>query len=545
MPIWNRADLRNSLVVAGVYFVAARLSLLLAFENTTASPVWPPAGIGLAAILLLGKRIWPGILVGAFCANAVVLLGDGRTDAVHAVLVAALTGIGNTLEAVAGAYLLARFTQPPGSLGRARDVFLFTGASLAMCLISSAVGPTAQCVFGLTAWGLFGAMWLTWWLGDVAGVLIVAPVILSWRRGSRRLSRSARIEAAVLFLSLAATGELLFGEWLPPGAVKSLPYFMVPFLLWAAYRFGLREASTAVALAASFAVWGTIRGRGPFAGQSLNESLLLLQAFVCVMAIMALVLAAAVAERRRAQGALTRQAEELKRSNSELQQFAYVVSHDLKAPLRSISSLANWIAEDYSDALDGEGLENLRLLVGRTHRMNNLIEGILQYSRAGRAATEMESIDTGPVSQSLIDALGPPNGVAVTISGPMPTITYDRTHYEQVTQNLIDNAVKHLGSPSGQVTLACRELADQWEFSVRDSGVGIPEEHFERIFQLFQTLKPKDQVESTGIGLSLVKRIVERYGGTVRLQSTVGAGSEFFFTVPKQIVRHDGDLIED
>ncbi|MBI5816009.1 MAG: PAS domain S-box protein [Nitrospinae bacterium] len=225
---------------------------------------------------------------------------------------------------------------------------------------------------------------------------------------------------------------------------------------------------------------------------------------------------------------------ELNRANEELKDFAYIVSHDLKAPLRAISSLAEWIVKDYSDVIDEDGRENLALLLARTRRMNNLIEGILRYSRVGRLKPEKGEQDTMKIVRVVIDSLAPPKDVAVTVDGALPPVVYDKTHLEQVFQNLISNAIKHIGKPRGQVTVSCQDGGEKWEFHVKDDGVGIEEKHFDRIFKIFQSLKPRDEVESTGIGLTLVKKIIETNGGKIWVQSVVGEGSEFIFTIPKQ-----------
>ncbi len=225
--------------------------------------------------------------------------------------------------------------------------------------------------------------------------------------------------------------------------------------------------------------------------------------------------------------------EALNRSNEELKEFAYIVSHDLKAPLRAIGSLAEWITHDYADKLDDEGRENLSLLLGRTKRMNALIEGILRYSRLGRLKPERDTLDTKRIAGLVISALAPPQNIEVRVEGTLPAVVYDRTHLEQLFQNLISNAIKHMGKPAGEVVISCRDAEPMWEFCVRDTGQGIEEKHFERIFKIFQSLKPRDELESTGIGLTLVKKIVETNGGDVWLKSTVGVGSEFHFTIPK------------
>ncbi|VAX26009.1 hypothetical protein MNBD_NITROSPINAE02-1664 [hydrothermal vent metagenome] len=226
---------------------------------------------------------------------------------------------------------------------------------------------------------------------------------------------------------------------------------------------------------------------------------------------------------------------ELDRANTELKDFAYIVSHDLKAPLRAISSLAGWMSQDYSDKLDDEGREHLQLLVSRAKRMNNLIDGILKYSRIGRVKPQMEKIDSLAVVKNVVDSVDPPDNIVVKIVKPLPTIVYDQTHLAQVFQNLIGNAITHLGKPEGEIIVACDDEAEKWRFSVKDNGIGIDEKYFERIFKIFQSLKARDELETTGIGLSIVKKIVETNGGAVTIKSKVGAGSEFIFTIPKQI----------
>lgn len=235
--------------------------------------------------------------------------------------------------------------------------------------------------------------------------------------------------------------------------------------------------------------------------------------------------------------------QDLKRVNNELSDFAYIVSHDLKAPLRAISSLAGWLAEDYADKLDEAGRSQLHLLLKRTKRMHNLIEGILTYSRLGRLKPTLVRLDSGEAVRQVVESLSPPEDIEVRLVGPFPEIVYDRTHIEQLFQNLISNAIKYMGKPRGRVTVACADRGDRWEFSVSDTGEGIPQEHFERIFKIFQTLRPRDEVESTGIGLTIVKKVVEQYGGRIWVESQLGQGSTFYFTVPKSLQPDDLDAL--
>ncbi len=225
---------------------------------------------------------------------------------------------------------------------------------------------------------------------------------------------------------------------------------------------------------------------------------------------------------------------DLERVNKELQHFAYVVSHDLKAPLRGIISVANWLHEDYADVLDDAGRGYLDKLTARARRMHNLIDGILAYSRAGRVEADPRRLDSGGVVRKVIDAVSPPENIRVRIEDPLPTVVYDKILLGQLLQNLISNAIRHLDKPEGEVVVSCEDKESFWEFCVRDNGVGIEERHFDKIFKIFQSLKPGSDLESTGIGLALVKKIAERNGGVVRVESAVDEGSAFFFTIPKK-----------
>ena len=224
---------------------------------------------------------------------------------------------------------------------------------------------------------------------------------------------------------------------------------------------------------------------------------------------------------------------EVESANEELKNFAYVVSHDLKAPLRAIGSLADWISTDNADKFDDEGRAHMRLLISRVHRMNALIDGILLYSRVGRVKETMSAVDLSRLVPEVIDSLSPPAGITVTIDDPLPTVMTEPTRIQQVFQNLLSNAISYMDKKEGRIRISCSSEGNQWRFSVSDNGPGIKQQYFVKIFQLFQTLAPRDRVESSGVGLALVKKIVEMYGGQVWVESTVGEGSTFFFTLPR------------
>lgn len=234
---------------------------------------------------------------------------------------------------------------------------------------------------------------------------------------------------------------------------------------------------------------------------------------------------------------LTRRVEqrtaELAAANTALNEFAYVVSHDLKAPLRAVGQLAHWISEDYAAALDDAGRQKLDLMRGRISRMYNLIDGILQYSRIGRVDEDRRPLDLDALVREVIESLSPPAHIRVTVESRLPVITADRVRMEQLFQNLISNAIKYMDKAEGVVSIGYEDLDRFRQFWVKDNGPGIDPKYHQKVFGIFQTLASRDRQESTGIGLSLVKKIVETYGGKVELQSQVGQGCAFFFTLPR------------
>ena len=220
--------------------------------------------------------------------------------------------------------------------------------------------------------------------------------------------------------------------------------------------------------------------------------------------------------------------------NKELKEFAYVVSHDLKAPLRAISQLTHWIAEDYSTAFDAEGKMQMDLIIQRAKRMDALIDGVLRYSRLGRRREKAESLDLNILVQKVIDTIAVDENVKVIIENKLPVISRDSIRMEQVFQNLIGNAISYTDKDECIVRVGCVEDETSWTFSIADNGPGIDRQYHEKIFQIFQTLTPRDEHESTGIGLALVKKIIRIYGGSVWLESEAGCGATFFFTLPKK-----------
>ncbi|TAL12749.1 MAG: hypothetical protein EPO02_00535 [Nitrospirae bacterium] len=278
--------------LAAVYLIAGKLGLMLAFVNASATAVWPPAGIALAALLTFGYRVWPGVFVGAFLVN-VTTAGTAATSLGIAT--------GNTLEGLMGAYLVNEFAGGRRAFERPPDILAFAVLAGALgTVVSAAFGVTSLALGGFAYWADYGPIWITWWLGDATGILLVTPLLVLWMAEPRvQWSHGQALEAACLLLCLVVVGQAVFGGLLPFNAKDyPLDYLCIPILVWAAFRFGPRETATAAALLSGIALWGTLRGSGPFVRDTQNESLLLLQAFMGLTALLALVFAAVVAERK-------------------------------------------------------------------------------------------------------------------------------------------------------------------------------------------------------------------------------------------------------
>jgi signal transduction histidine kinase len=220
----------------------------------------------------------------------------------------------------------------------------------------------------------------------------------------------------------------------------------------------------------------------------------------------------------------------LNERNQELDQFTYIVSHDLKAPLRGIANLSEWIEEDLEDKLDEDASKNMSLLRNRVQRMNSFIDGLLEYSRVGKYQETKTTVDLQKLLYDIIDSLAPAPSFKIDIQSKMPVIQTEVLPLQQVFSNLISNSIKHHHRDRGTITINAVEQGKYYQFSVADDGIGIALEDQAKIFTIFQTLAAKDTKENTGIGLSIVKKIVENQGGKIWLESALNQGTTFYFT---------------
>lgn len=361
-----------SAILAAVYFVTAKLGLGLAFAHPSATAVWPPTGIALAAVLILGYRVWPGIFLGAFLANATT-----------AGSVATSTGIaaGNTLEGLCGAYLIHRFAGGRRVFDRPETIFRFVVlAAMASTSVSAIIGVTSLCLGGYADWANYGYIWWTWWLGNAAGDLILAPVLILWSVRPRIVwNRMRLLEATLLLVALCLAAYVAFWTRAPFGIeTYPLAYLCIPIIIWAAFRFGQRVTVTAVLLLSSMALVGALNGLGPFSGETPNESLLSVQSFTIILALTAMVLAALVSGYR---------LEDRRRQLlAHLEQQAVRVGEELHHDI--LNTLCGYLATAIDERDYGEATRRLDELITDLRRiMNDLYprdletEGLLRVAR--------------------------------------------------------------------------------------------------------------------------------------------------------------------
>ncbi len=301
MPLWKIA------AVAATYFVTGKLGLLLAIPPGVATVLWPPSGIALAAVMLWGYRVWPGVWVGSLLVNiGTVFDPTGFWSALGSLGVTGAIATGSTLQAMLGAFVVQRVLGSTHPFGKATHVAIFIGLMMASCVVAATLGATSLAVGGNIAWSVFPTTWWTWWTGDLTGILLLAPILLGWRSAFWiRWERQRVIEAILLLIVVYVVGQTVLGGWSWFGDSRYPPFPLIPVILWAAFRFGQGGVAISMLLVSSMAIWGVLHHVGPFVQATLNESLFLAQAFVGVISGTGLVLAAALTEQKQTERYLT------------------------------------------------------------------------------------------------------------------------------------------------------------------------------------------------------------------------------------------------
>jgi len=520
--------------VAALYILAALVGLRLDAVSGFASLVWPPTGIALAAVLLAGRRIWPGIFLGAAIAN--MLTGAPW-------LAAAGIATGNTLEAVVGAYALSRIPGFRLSLDGVRDVLAMIVLAAALStMISATIGVASLYTAGLVQQPKLAETWRTWWIGDAIGALLVAPAILVWSKRPR-VHPSARrlVEAVVLTLGLVLASLVVFiAPITSGGGPLGQAYVFFPLLMWAAIRFGQRGSVTASVVVSAIAVIGTVMGRGPFIQPTLHESLLALQTFIGITAATFLVLGASVSERERYEEELRSTRDVATAANRAKAEFLAVMSHELRTPLNAIAGYADILSLGVPGPLTAKQDEAVSRIRSNQQHLLSLIDDVLSFAKIEAGST---SITSRPILVcEALDSLEPlwrPDLVRHELTfiwtgcDRALSVRADPVKLSQILLNIVGNAIKFT-APHGRIELSARRNADKVSICVSDTGIGIPADQIGRVFEPFFQIHTGTtrEYQGVGLGLAISRDFARAMGGDIVIESAPGKGTAVTIELP-------------
>ena len=505
-------------ILTVVYFIAGKFGLMLASLHASASPVWPPAGIALAAMLVLGYRAWPAIFVGAFLVN-VTTAGNVATSLAIA--------SGNTLEALFGAWLVNRFAGGTTVFDRPQGVFKFALAAVLSTIIGPAFGVTSLALAGFADWANYGAIWLTWWLGDTTGDLLTAPLIILWSIASKRWNTREAVEVGILLLLLVVLSEAVFGGWLTISA-RNYPIAFIcgPIVIWTAFRFTQRETATGIFILSAIAIWGTLHGFGPFVTETENQSLLALQSWTAVLTITAMALSAGMAERRRAEEALQQQKAIVEAAGRTKDHFLAMLSHELRTPLTPVISALESLETEPGQTEDSKAA--LAMVRRNIELETQLIDDLLDFTRITRDKLQLRFVPVDAhlaISNVVEICRAEADSRRLRVHLNLRALTYhvaaDAAKFQQIVWNLLKNAIKFTPE-AGEIAISSSNPSPAvLTISVRDTGIGMEPEVMQRIFDPFEQGNQsfEHRFGGLGLGLAISKSLAQAHGGTLTAQS--------------------------
>jgi signal transduction histidine kinase/CheY-like chemotaxis protein len=549
--ILNRTVLIAVLIIPAIHFSLVSLARSLYFQDGTLA-IWPSSGIYLAAVLLLGYRIWPALLLSDLIVNSLLFNQN--------LLLSTIISPIGILDPLVSAFLVNRFIKRRTLLEKSGDVFKFIVLFMPSMVTMITVCLAIVCIIDNIHWTEYGQIWRTWFTSNFAGSLIVTPAILAWfhrPQQQKRLRRQQVVELALLVFSLVVISRVAFWEGYP------IEYMMIPLLIWSAFRFGQRESTLLVVLVTAIALFGTAHGFGSFARKSVAESLLLLQSFICVVAVTTFVLSAVINENKTAAAKLKQANDELEKrvqertaelqeakltadsANQAKSEFLANMSHELRTPLNGILGYAQILQR--SQTLTQKERKDIDIIYQCGSHLLTLINDILDLSKIEARKMELYPKDfhflfflQGVIEICRIRAEQKRISFSYHLSPQLPSgIHADEKRLRQVLINLLGNAIKFTDSGEVIFKVSVIKWADlekkhkiKIRFQVEDTGLGMTEEQLQKIFLPFEQVgNAQKRIEGTGLGLAISQNVVSLMNSTIQVQSQKGVGSIFWFEV--------------
>jgi len=523
-------------LVALAYWLAARLSLNLALVHGQVTPIWPPTGIALVAMLVIGRRVWPAIAVAAFAVN----LPIGPSP-----LGAAMIAAGNTLAPLVSVELLRRVGFHR-ELNRLRDaIALIILAALAGMTISATVGSAVLVFSGAVPTTEFWPTWAVWWVGDAMGILLVAPFLLSLLTGPSMPAFSWRrgLELIALLAGTAVATYVLFQNRL------RLEYLVLPLIMTIAWRFRLRGAAPAALIASGVAIWSAAQGAGPFAGETLFQKMVTLQVFNVSVALASFLLASFVDTQERKEE-MSRLYESARLASEAKTEFLHMAAHELRNPISVLTGYLVMLSDGSLGPAPERWKGPLAVLTAKTGELNHIVTSLLEASRVEansvprrRSLTDLRTVvrEASDRARPRADLLGAE--IATTLSADLVPVEADAEELGRILDNLINNALTY-NVRSPRLSIAVARDTDRALVRVADNGAGIPEDERERVFERFhRTNDPAFRnVPGTGLGLYISRQLAEAHGGSLLIESSQpGGGTVFALALPLAVTMAAGD----
>ena len=564
--LWIKDSLDAQIIaVAILYYLAARLGYLFAFDNTNSMPAWPPSGIAFALIIMLGRQTWPGIAIGCLIANIMAFWTSGDISTQKVILISSLITVCNTFEALAGNYLVKNWIKSDFPFRSTRNAFRFLFVSMSMCLIAASIATWGLYINNLVDSSKILRTGFSWWIGNVVGILLFTPFVVSLtQKTTLRIPVKKMTEVGFLVLSLLGIYFLMHVEILFPALQRALPFLVLPFLLWLAFRFDLIVAITGILITSLVSIHFTIREQGPFHLGDPYNSILLLQIFIGVMSISIIILSATVKERlevqkkllvfnenleamvlertraleeeiatrKQAEEKIHRTNQELSKRNTELDNFVYSVSHDLRAPIASVLGLVNLAKKDIDIHMKDMYLD---MIQKSSLQQDLFIKEILDQSRNSRLEVQREEI----VFQSLIEETftqlkfatnAVQNVEKVILVNQHQPFFSDRWRLKVILNNIISNAIRYRNGRDPVIKINVDINGNAATLAIEDNGKGIEKDHLPNIYKMFY--RATDDGAGSGLGLYIVKEAVEKLNGNIDIESEVGKGTLVKLQIP-------------